>query len=387
MKIKDIFTHYESFDALISLIMQIFENTDFWRKTRLFQNFIYMIFLDMVKIYNVFYIMTMETLDRYKKLSASEMSKAMVLYKNFCSFTETLKKEANTIPMLFGFTFKEPNYYKSDLNKERAMSKALKEKESGGDNFDEDDGSVGGEVMPEFEDVKYKEDDDEKDSDGENSDDDYQFDLLSDVKKQEQMASVHGVPKRGQTTVQKKQKIRVDDFNTAALDDLLGSSEPMARAGTVKVTNIEVEEEGEQEQEAEEWDPFSNREENVYSTQQPVQVSASNSKKTESANIFGDDDMWGGNGGSSQHKQQSMKEQRQTLDDILGGDDSEGFSAPITKQRSQTMAPTNNDFDMLKNLYTIKLICFMPLFSLPWRKKLLVFYIISWETFISIKLH
>ena len=357
LKTKDIFAHYENFDAIISQIMQIFENTDFCRKTRLFQNFIYMIFLDMVKIYNVFYIMTMETLDRFKKMSASEMSKAMVMYKNFVSFTETLKKEANTIPMLFGFTFKEPNYYKPDPNKERAMSRALKDKESGGDAYDNDD-SVGGEAAPEFEEVRQKYDEDEKDSDdGNNSDEDYQFDLLSDVKKQEQMASVHGGPKRGQTTVQKKQKIKVDDFNTAALDDLLGGSEPIPRSETVKVAHIEVDEEqvqDEAEAEAEEWDPFSNKEENVYSAPQMAQVPVSNPKKTESAsaNIFGDDDdMWGATGPATSQKQQSIKEQRQTLDDILGGDDTDHFAMPANKQRSQTMAPSSNDFDMLKNLY------------------------------------
>lgn len=355
MKTKDIFTHYENFDAIISQIMQIFENTDFCRKTRLFQNFIYMVFLDMVKIYNVFYIMTMETLDRYKKMSASEMSKAMVMYKNFVSFTETLKKQANTIPMLFGFTFKEPNYYKPDVNKERAMSRALKDKEAGNNDYDNDD-SVGGDAVPEFEEVRQKYDEDQKDSDDDNnSDEDYQFDLLSDIKKQEQMASVHGGPKRGQTTVQKKQKIKVDDFNTAALDDLLGGAEPVARSETVKVAHIDVDEEQVQDEaEAEDWDPFSNRQENVYSAPQAMQVPVSNPKKTESAsaNIFGDDDdMWGATAPATTQKQQTIKEQRQALDDILGGDDGDHFSMPAAKQRSQTMAPTSNDFDMLKNLY------------------------------------
>ena len=83
MKNKDIFSHYETFDALISQILQMFENNDFCRKFRLHQNFVYMIFLDLVKIYNVFYIMTMETLDRYKKMSVGEMTKALVMYQNF----------------------------------------------------------------------------------------------------------------------------------------------------------------------------------------------------------------------------------------------------------------------------------------------------------------
>ena len=308
-----------------------------------------MLFLDLVKIYNVFYIMTMETLDRYRKMSASEMSKAMVMYKNFCNFTETLKKEANTIPMLFGFTFKEPNYYKPDLKKERAMSSALKDKESGGDGFGEDDDSVGGDAAPEFEEVKHKYDEDLKESDDENSDEDYQFDLLSDVKKQEEMASVHNAPKRGKTMAAKKEKIKVDDFNTAALDELLGAPEPAQRQKTEKVTKIMVEEE--EVEEAEDWDPFAHKQQNVYNNPKPVQVSVAAKKPAASSNIFGDDDdMWGGSAAQTSTKPQSIKEQRQVLDDILGGD-SIDFGAPLDKPRSQTMAPSKTDFDMLKNLY------------------------------------
>ncbi len=98
------------------------------------------------------------------------MNKALVMYKNFCSFTDTLKKEANTIPMLFGFSFKEPNYYSPDSKKERAMKNALKSKEEGGDGFI-DDGDDFREEMPEFEDDtkdafadEYKEEDDGEDS-------------------------------------------------------------------------------------------------------------------------------------------------------------------------------------------------------------------------------
>jgi hypothetical protein len=345
LKNKDIFTHYEGFDAMISQIVQMFESSDFCRKYRLYQNFIYMIFLDLVKIYNVFYIMTMETLDRYKKMNPSEMNKALVLYKNFCNFTNTLKKEANTIPMLFGFTFKEPNYYKPDAKKERAMKNAMKDNERGG--FDEDqDGSFGDE-MPDLDgqdanqqDNYYdeaKEDEDEGDSDG-----DYNFDILGDARKIEQMASVHG-SKRSATMVGKSQKIKVDDFNTAALDDLLaGEVKPPMRSETTKQTSHAGNDD--------EWDPFANNDGNVYSTEQPSSVPVSSAKPAaKSGNIFGDDDddgMWGGNNGGSA-AQNDQSNQRQTLEDILGGD------AEDVGARSQSMvAPKqDDDFNMLKNLY------------------------------------
>jgi hypothetical protein len=353
MKNKDLFSHYETFDALISQILQMFENNDFCRKFRLHQNFVYMIFLDLVKIYNVFYIMTMETLDRYRKMNVNEMTKALVMYQNFCNFTESLKKQANTIPMMFGFTFKEPSYYKPDANKERAMKNALKDKEAGGDGDEFGDEDFGDE-MPEFREPEFKNEfmEEAKDSDDGDSDEDYQFDLLGDVKKQEQMASVHGA-KRSNTmssNSSKKQRIKVDEFNTAALDDLLGAQEnpKNQRSGTMGAVNNDDDEE---------WDPFGGKQENVYSTQQQPQSntqpqSNQNQNTGNSDNIFGDDDndMWGGNNQTPMdmpsNSQQTRQDQKQTLDDILGGDEDQQPG-----NRSQSMAMPGSDYNMLKNLY------------------------------------
>src|SRR5690606_3338058 len=91
----------------------------------------------------------------------------------------------------------------------------------------------------------------------------------------------------------KKEKIQVDDFNTAALDDLLGGGQKNApqRAGTMGAINNQ--------QDEDEWDPFANKGENVYSTQQPAQVPEQPQRSGGGAsnNIFGDDenDMWGDN--------------------------------------------------------------------------------------------
>lgn len=348
MKTKDLFFHYESFDAMIGQILSMFENNDYCRKHRIHQNFVYMNFLDLVKIYNVFYILTMETLDRYKRMSTTEMNKALILYKNFCGFTDSLKKQASTIPMMFGFTFKEPNYYKADPKKERAMKNALRDKEAGG--FDGAEDSFGDE-MPEFDDAhdvgairddEYKEEED----DDEYSDDDYDFDLLGEIKKQEEMASVHGsaAPRRGKTMAVKKEKIKVDDFNTAALDDLLGESNPPSRSETIKEANIESE-----------FDPFGAEQENVYSEPPPAATSAApKAPAASSKGIFDDEDMWG----DKTAAQPSKQDQKQALEDILGGETTEVAadpygSAAVGAAPTQAAAPggTGNDFDVLKNLY------------------------------------
>jgi len=278
-------------------------------------------------------------------MSATEMNKALVLYKNFCSFTDTLRKEANTIPMLFGFSFKEPNYYKPDAKKERAMKNALQDKEAGGDGYIEDDGDFA-EEMPEFEDQEkaaFGDEDEYKDGEEEDSDDDYQFDLLGEVKKAEQMASTHGGGRRKTTTnIPKKEKIQVDDFNTAALDDLLGggiAEKPPQRSGTVKIAQAD-----------DEWDPFANKDNNVYGDSQPQTVPDTQKQDGASSNMFGDEvnDMWGGGNNQPTQSQPATKEQqKQQLDDLLGDDDYSG-------QNNDTSMPVQepaSDYNMLKNLY------------------------------------
>lgn len=74
-----------------------------------------MLFLDMIKIYNIYYVLMTEILDRYKKsLTLPEMEKAFKMYQNFIAFNDMVKREANSIPMVFGFVFKPPNYYIPD---------------------------------------------------------------------------------------------------------------------------------------------------------------------------------------------------------------------------------------------------------------------------------
>lgn len=126
LKSKDLFSVQEHFDNFHGMIIQMFENKDFCKKARLFQNFVYMLFLDLIKVYNIYYILITEVLDRYKKtLTLQEMEKAFVMYKTFIQFNEIVKREAQNIPLVFGFVFKPPNYYIPDAKLEKTLEKIL----------------------------------------------------------------------------------------------------------------------------------------------------------------------------------------------------------------------------------------------------------------------
>ncbi len=170
-------------------------------------------------------------------------------------------------------------------------------------------------------------------------DDDYQFDLLGDVKKQEQMASVSGARgSRKSVGGARKERIQVDDFNTAALDDLLGGEAPPPKRSETMAAPAAKEEE---------WDPFANKEGNVYNDGTEINVHQTQQPESSGGNIFGDeDDMWGGNQQNT-NEPVSKQDQKAALEDILGGDDSN----PASNPPAAGAGGAGEDFNMLKSLY------------------------------------
>jgi hypothetical protein len=63
--VAELFSTYESFDALVTQIFNIFEHQNFCKRTRLYSNVIFMLFADLIQIYKVFYIVVTEILERF----------------------------------------------------------------------------------------------------------------------------------------------------------------------------------------------------------------------------------------------------------------------------------------------------------------------------------
>ena len=129
---KDIFMMYENFDKLVNFIFLVFEQKNFLQKQRLYQNMTVLYFNDLIRIYNTFYLIMTELLDRFAKLSLPDMKKGLKVYHNFLSLTDTVKREASALPMLFGFNYNPPNYWKADPKLKDVLTVCIEEKEQGG---------------------------------------------------------------------------------------------------------------------------------------------------------------------------------------------------------------------------------------------------------------
>lgn len=113
------------------------------------------------------------------------MERGFEIYKAFLGFTENVKREANSIPLVFGFVFKNPSYYTPDPKLEKTLQRCMQSKEMGGaEDFDDADFGMGEEF--EAEDV-YENRGFEQggDSDDDDDDDIGGIDILGDVKQAE----------------------------------------------------------------------------------------------------------------------------------------------------------------------------------------------------------
>jgi len=70
-----------------------------------------MVFKDLKKIYQVYYVHITEVLERFPTLSFEEGQKAFIMYQNFVNLTEAIKTRANKIVYTFQFPIALPEFY------------------------------------------------------------------------------------------------------------------------------------------------------------------------------------------------------------------------------------------------------------------------------------
>ncbi len=99
---------------MLTQIFAIFEHQNFCKRTRLFSNVIYLLFLDLLQIYKVFYVLVTEILERFGLMNVDHAKKCFVVYQNFVSLTNVMRNKADKIMMEFEFNVKLPQYYTPD---------------------------------------------------------------------------------------------------------------------------------------------------------------------------------------------------------------------------------------------------------------------------------
>lgn len=189
---KELVVVHNDLRSVFDSCLMIQEDKEFSRRTRLFSNIQYLVFADMVRVYNVYSVVCKEVLARFKDADMERMSEFKFIVKTYNDVVEKVQKLANTFPAMFNFQFKEPKYF---IPPKDTMSRLdnMMEGVEGQDEF----GEYG-------EDIELEEGMKFNDSDSETNE---------------------SAPEMGRNSAGAVERIQVDDYNTAALDDLLGEEE------------------------------------------------------------------------------------------------------------------------------------------------------------------
>jgi hypothetical protein len=104
--------NYEFFDGFITQIFSMFEHQNFCKRTRLHSNMIYLLFIDLLQVYKVFFIVVSEVLDRFPQMNADQAQKCFVMYQNFVNLTSIMQNKGDMIINEFRFQVRLPAYYR-----------------------------------------------------------------------------------------------------------------------------------------------------------------------------------------------------------------------------------------------------------------------------------
>ena len=93
---------------------------------------IYLLFIDLLHIYKVFYVLVTEILERFGLMPVDQAKKSFVVYQNFVSLTGVMKNKAEKILQEFEFNVKLPQSYTPDASWVENLRTCIDVKAKGG---------------------------------------------------------------------------------------------------------------------------------------------------------------------------------------------------------------------------------------------------------------
>lgn len=101
MKYSELFTIFNKIDQLIEQIFKMFEERNFCQKYRIFQNIIFLLFIDLGKIYQSYYLLITTMLGYIDEMDVIDCKRAYLAYSNFSRINKEVKQMAACVVSLF----------------------------------------------------------------------------------------------------------------------------------------------------------------------------------------------------------------------------------------------------------------------------------------------
>jgi len=108
---NELIVHHSDLRDVFDSCLSLMERKEFSRKARLFSNIQYLVFADLVRMYNIVSIFAKEVLARFKTATIDEMGSFKKIFDFYEEIMMKLKSSAKVWPLTFNFEFKEPKYF------------------------------------------------------------------------------------------------------------------------------------------------------------------------------------------------------------------------------------------------------------------------------------
>lgn len=100
-------------DGLIECILKIFELKELSKKNRLLYHIFYQLFIDLLKIYQSYYLLVTVLLEKFNHISIIESKRTIIIYLNFVKINVEVRKIATSMIKKFNINI-DFHFYEID---------------------------------------------------------------------------------------------------------------------------------------------------------------------------------------------------------------------------------------------------------------------------------
>jgi hypothetical protein len=128
LKHQELFLIFSRIDTLIENILKVFEQKAYCQNYRLLHSVIYLLFVDLLKIYQSYYLLVTVMLEKFDEMDLKDAKRAFIIYLNFIKINKEIRKMASTIIVEFNIKLKI-HFYEVDNKVAEGLKLAIEVKE------------------------------------------------------------------------------------------------------------------------------------------------------------------------------------------------------------------------------------------------------------------
>lgn len=97
LDVRQLFLVLSRIDGLMESVLKVFAQKTYCHNYRIFHNIIYSLFVDLLKIYQSYYVLVSVMLDKFEEMDLRDAKRAFIVYLNFIKINKEIRKMALSV--------------------------------------------------------------------------------------------------------------------------------------------------------------------------------------------------------------------------------------------------------------------------------------------------